>query len=188
MLNWENLRLLAWIRVVNGGFYPIKEGPTLKPNSQRLGICRGWNYLSWLIEVGSKPMFSNTCGLHMTSPHLLLSMRIDGIMVRKDSPSCQSMSLTLEACPNIKKLKRACIKSFQHFDTLDSQNSRSSIDTNFIAHYQPTFTKWFSHLCALKRSNVHSRFICLKTMAVNTKQLFKDCNSHRLFFFYSSFL
>ena len=34
------------------------------------------------------------------------------------SSSCQPLSLTLEACINTKKLRRALIESSQHFDTL----------------------------------------------------------------------
>ena len=36
------------------------------------------------------------------------------------STSFQSVPLTPEASPNITRLKRACIESFWHFDTLDS--------------------------------------------------------------------
>ena len=48
-------------------------------------------------------------------------------------PSFQSAPLSPKASPSTKKLKRACTKSFQHFDTLDSLNPRSIDDTNFIA-------------------------------------------------------
>ena len=51
----------------------------------------------------------------------------------KEASSFQSVSLTHEASPHTDKLKRACIESFQHFDTLSSRNPRSSGGTNFKA-------------------------------------------------------
>jgi hypothetical protein len=49
--------------------------------------------------------------------------------------SLQLTPLPPEVSPTTKKLrklKRACIESFQHSDTLGSQNPRSSSGTNFI--------------------------------------------------------
>ena len=34
------------IKVENEHFYPIKEGPTLKPSSLRVGTCQGQNYFT----------------------------------------------------------------------------------------------------------------------------------------------
>ena len=33
----------SWIGVRSGHLYPLKEGPTLKPSSSKLGTCEGWN-------------------------------------------------------------------------------------------------------------------------------------------------
>ena len=45
----------------------------------------------------------------------------------KEASSFQLVPLTPEASPNTKKLKRAHIKSFQHFDTLDSHTLDSMV-------------------------------------------------------------
>ena len=56
-----------------------------------------------------------------------------GDLQEASSSPFQSVPLTLEAFPNTKKLKRACIESFRHFDTLGSINPKSFGGTNFIA-------------------------------------------------------
>jgi hypothetical protein len=48
------------------------------------------------------------------------------------SSSFKLASLTPEASPNTKELKKACNENFQHFDTLSSQNPKPYGDTNFI--------------------------------------------------------
>ena len=51
----------------------------------------------------------------------------------KEASSFQLVPLTHETSPNTNKLKRACVESFRHFNTLSSRNPRSFGDTNFIA-------------------------------------------------------
>ena len=79
-------------------------------------------------------------------------------MLSSSSPSSSSLQLAplvLEASPNTKNMKRACIKSFRNSDTLGSQNHDLSSGTNFLVqenvispllisdtHCQPTLTKW----------------------------------------------
>ena len=62
------------------------------------------------------------------------------------SSTLQLAALTLKASPSTKKLRRACIESFRHFDTLGSQISRFSSDIDFVASKNIVLLSLISHM------------------------------------------
>ena len=64
---------LSCIKVENGYFYPIKEAPTLKPRSLRLGTCQGQNSIL-------RQKLSNVCGITWEAVSFSLNLP-DGVWV-----------------------------------------------------------------------------------------------------------
>ena len=87
-----------------------------------LKISEGWDFLLTDIE------FMVTCSITVRFKRICACFEV----FVEVAFSFQFASLTPETSPNTKKLKRARIESFWHFDTLGSQNPRSYGDIDFI--------------------------------------------------------
>ena len=87
-----------------------------------LEINEGWNFLLSDIE------FMVTCSFTVRFKRICACFEV----FVEVAFSFEFASLTPETSPNTKKLKRARIESFRHFDTLGSRNPRSYGDIDFI--------------------------------------------------------
>ena len=83
--------------------------------------------VTWLKFIRSDTKFMNTCSfiIHVKRISACYKVFVECILcfseLEEVSSSFESEPLTLEASyNNTKKLKRACIERFQHFDTLGS--------------------------------------------------------------------
>ena len=92
-----------------------------------------------LIILLSDTKFMNTCSF--TTPfekvNVCPKVLVECVICSSEFKEASSSSLRLvplahEVSPNNKQLKEICIKNFQHFDTLDSQNPKIYIGINLI--------------------------------------------------------
>jgi hypothetical protein len=93
--------------------------------------------VTWLKFIPSDTKFKNTCSfiIHVKRISACYEVFVECILVsseRKEvSSTFESEPLTPEAFDNTKKLKRACIERFRHFDTWGSRNKFSITFTEF---------------------------------------------------------
>ena len=92
--------------------------------------------VTWLKFKPSDTKFKNTCSfiIHVKRISACYKVFVECILcfgeLEEVSSSFELEPLTPEASDNTKKLKRACIERFRHFDTWGSRNPKSSSGTH----------------------------------------------------------